>query len=285
MPSYDFAQGRFRAALLLARLRDVLAVAVVALFMFPLLWWALTSFKIPADIFNKDHEVWVFTPTLGNYAMLLPGVGPDQMNAANAFRDSLLIACGATLISLMAGIPAAFGLSRYPSRHKGKMLAAILLFRFLPPIALIVPVVQLAHQTGLFDTRLMVMLMHALLNLPVAVLMMKSFFDDVPTEIDDAAKLDGASGFMTMWKIVLPMVRGGIAATAILCFIFSWAEFLMALFLTVSFRTLPVQLSILSMGAWGPLAAMATATLIPCFLFILLVQKGLVRGLMLGMQK
>ncbi|TIX82638.1 MAG: carbohydrate ABC transporter permease, partial [Mesorhizobium sp.] len=130
-------------------------------------------------------------------------------------------------------------------------------------------------------------LIHALMNLPLAVLLMKSFFDDIPSEIDESAIVDGASRFMIFRRIVLPMAKGGIAATAVLCFIFSWTEFLFTL-TTTSVKTVPVVSStfVTSIGtAWGNMAALGAASIIPAFIFILLVQKHLVRGLTMGSLK
>ncbi|NBQ38642.1 MAG: carbohydrate ABC transporter permease [Alphaproteobacteria bacterium] len=145
--------------------------------------------------------------------------------------------------------------------------------------------IALLVTTGLFDTRIGVALMHTVFTLPVATLMLMSFFDDLPKELDEASRLDGATVFQFITRIAVPMIRGGVAATGILCFIFSWTEFLMSLFLSVSFRTLPVLLSILAMGMWGPLAALGTAAMLPGFAFILAMQKHLIRGLAMGLHK
>jgi multiple sugar transport system permease protein len=120
------------------------------------------------------------------------------------------------------------------------------------------------------------------------VLLLKSFFDDVPKDVDEAAMIDGATRWQTFWKVILPMVKGGVAATAVLCFIFSWTEFLLSLFLTTSIRTVPVKIStfVTSTGTeWGFITALGTSAIIPSFIFILLVQKHLVRGLTLGSLK
>jgi multiple sugar transport system permease protein len=127
-----------------------------------------------------------------------------------------------------------------------------------------------------------------LINLPLAVLLLKSFFDDVPREIDEAALIDGASRGQTFWRVVLPMMRGGLAATAVLCFIFSWTEFLLSLFLTTEIRTVPVKISTFVTSTateWGYITALGTSAIVPSFIFILLVQKHLVRGLTLGSLK
>jgi multiple sugar transport system permease protein len=142
---------------------------------------------------------------------------------------------------------------------------------------------------GLLDTYLGMILAHALINLPLAVLLLKSFFDDIPQEIDESAIIDGASRWLIFRRVVLPMARGGIAATAVLCFIFSWTEFLLALTLTqTGIKTVPVVSSsfVTSTGtAWGNMAALGAAAMVPAFIFILLVQKQLVRGLTLGSLK
>ena len=117
------------------------------------------------------------------------------------------------------------------------------------------------------------------------MLLLKSFFDDVPREVGEAALIDGATRAQSFRRIYLPLVRSGIAATAVLCFIFSWTEFLMALFLTTTIRLLPVQLSLVVTQTWGFTAALSTASILPGFLFILLVQRHLVRGLTMGLAK
>lgn len=286
-------------------LRDVVAVAVVGLFMFPLFWWALTSFKPTSDIFNKDEVVFFdFKPTLVNYQVTLLGKsraelaiesgntfgvgGASSYDSRQTIVDSLVVAIGSTILTILVGVSAAYSLSRMRFRGRQAYLNWILSQRFMPPIAIIVPIVFMFHYVGLRDTRLGLVFIDTLINLPLAVLLMKSFFDDVPVEVDEAAMLDGATRFQIFWKIVLPMVTGGVAATAVLCFIFSWTEFLLSLFLTNSIRTLPVKIStfVTSTGSeWGFISALGTSAIVPSFIFILLVQKQLVRGLTLGSLK
>jgi multiple sugar transport system permease protein len=286
-------------------LRDVVAVAVVGLFMFPLFWWALTSFKPTSDIFNKDEVVFFdFKPTLVNYQVTLLGKsraelaiesgntfgvgGASSYDSRQTIVDSLVVAIGSTIMTILVGVSAAYSLSRMRFRGRQAYLNWILSQRFMPPIAIIVPIVFMFHYVGLRDTRLGLVFIDTLINLPLAVLLMKSFFDDVPVEVDEAAMLDGATRFQIFWKIVLPMVTGGVAATAVLCFIFSWTEFLLSLFLTNSIRTLPVKIStfVTSTGSeWGFISALGTSAIVPSFIFILLVQKQLVRGLTLGSLK
>jgi multiple sugar transport system permease protein len=189
---------------------------------------------------------------------------------------------------------AAYAISRMMFRGRNSYLNWVLGQRFMPPIAILVPLVTIYKTAGLRDTDnlymgyLGLMMIYALMNLPIAVLLMKSFLDDVPKDVDEAAMIDGATRFQTFAKIVLPMVKGGIAASAVLVFIFSWTEFLLSLFLTTEIRTVPVKIQtfVTSTGnEWGFIAALGTAAIIPSFIFILLVQKNLVRGLTLGSLK
>ncbi|MCB1377588.1 MAG: carbohydrate ABC transporter permease [Alphaproteobacteria bacterium] len=267
-------------------LRDTLAVLVVAAFMFPLFWWGLTSLKPASAIFDKDRLVWFdFAPTFGNYWVTLFGGGPAFFASQAALRDSTLVALGATLLTLSAALPAAWAVSLRRFEFKRTYLLWVLFQRIIPPIAIVLPLVFLYHQAGLRDTRSGIIFAHAAVNLPFAILMLKSFYDEVPRSVAEAAMLDGATRWQIFWRIYTPLVRGGIAATAVLCFIFSWTEFLMALFLTTTIRLLPVQLSLVVTQTWGFTSALSTAAIIPAFVFILLTQRHLARGLTMGLQK
>lgn len=281
------------------------AIVVVGLFMFPIFWWGLTSFKPISAMFNKDKVVYFdFQPTLANYQVTLLGKsraeigiesgntfgigGASTYDSRQTILDSIIVAVGSTVVAIVIGLLAAYALSRLEFRGRQGYLNWILSQRFMPPIAIIVPVVFMFHYLGLRDTHLGLILIDALINLPIAVLLLKSFFDDVPKDVDEAAMIDGASRFQTFIRIVLPMIRGGVAATAVLCFIFSWTEFILSLFLTNSIRTLPVKITtfVTSTGSeWGFISALGTSAIVPSFIFILLVQKQLVRGLTLGSLK
>lgn len=267
-------------------LRDVAAISVVSIYVAPILWWGLSAFT-PSDALLDPRRALTFDykPTLEYFALTLFGEGGSIYDSRDSLRDSLIVALLSTLISLAAAIPMAYALSTFAFRHKSRVVLVVLLQRFLPPIAVIFPLVMLYHSVGLLDTRLGLALAHAALNLPFAILLMKSFFDDVPPEVSEAAKLDGASRWQAFTRIVLPLVKGGIAATAVLSFIFSWTEFLLSLFLTQNLRLVPVQAGILIMNMWGLISAMTTAALVPAFIFVLLVQKHLARGLTMGLYK
>ena len=287
------------------RLRDATAIIVVALFMFPLFWWGLTSIKPTSAIFNKDEVVFFdFQPTAVNYAVTLLGRSRSDIGTANGdtfgvggassydsrqtIVDSTVVAVGSTILTLLLGVPAAYSLSRMRFRGQQGFLNWILSQRFMPPVAIIVPIVFMFHYLHLLDTLLGLIVIDTLMNIPICVLLMKSFFDDVSRDVDEAAMIDGATRAQIFRRIIFPLVKSGVAATAVLCFIFSWTEFLMSLFLTNSIRTLPVKIStfVTSTGTeWGFIAALGTSAILPSFIFILLVQKQLVRGLTLGSLK
>ncbi len=289
----------------LIALRYATAILITAVFMFPIFWWGLTSIKPTSAIFNKDKVVvFDFEPTLINYRVTVLGENPSELTGGstgsgttmgtggeNSFDgrktivDSIVVAVGSTIFTLFIALGAAYALSRMAFRGNQLYMNWILSHRFLPPIAIIVPLVFMFHDLGIRDTHIGLILVHSLINLPIAVLLLKSFLDDVPIDVDQAAMIDGATRWQSFRLVVFPMIRGGIAATAVLCFVFSWTEFLLSLFLTNEIRTLPVKITtfVTSTGSeWGFISALGTSAMLPSFIFILLVQRHLVRGLTMG---
>lgn len=285
--------------------RDILSVLIVLIFVFPILWWGLSSIKPYSAIFNKDGPVYTdFTPTSLNYRVVLLGQsrvesaiesggtygagGASSYDSRETIVDTIAISVGSTALTIFLATLAAYALSRMEVPGKQSFLFWILSQRFMPPIAIVIPIMFMFRDAALLDSRTGLILAHTLINLPLAVLLLKSFFDDVPKDVDEAAMIDGATRVQCFRRVVLPMVKGGVAATAVLCFIFSWTEFLLSLYLTTSIRTLPVKIStfVTSTGTeWGFITALGTSAILPSFIFILLVQRHLVRGLTLGSLK
>lgn len=281
-------------------LRTLLAWAIVLLFVFPLYYWVTVAFKDAREIFDTPPNVWVFSPTMKNFEEVfgislgfvnqqevLPGGGNFYM--APRLWDSIVIAVLSTGLAVAIATLAAYALSRLDFRGRHHFVTWVLSTRMLPPVAVAIPMFFIYKDFMLLDSYLGVILIHALMNLPLAVLLLKSFFDDIPREIDESALIDGASRWRIFRRLVLPMAKGGVAATAVLCFIFSWTEFLFVLTLTqTGLKTVPVVSSsfVTSTGtAWGNMAALGAAAMVPAFIFILLVQRQLVRGLTLGSLK
>lgn len=282
--------------------RYIVSLVVVGVFIFPIAWFALTSIKPISAVFNKDRVVvFDFKPTFENYRVTVLGgekqdlssgssiamgtSGKGAYDGRGSIMSSLVIAIASTFLATVIALLAGYALSRMKFWGSQGYLNWVLSQRFLPPIAIIIPLVFIFHDLGLRDTHFGIIIAHTMINIPIALLLLKSFFDDVPVEIDQAAMIDGATRFQCFYLVVLPMIKGGIAATAVLCFIFSWTEFILSLFLTNSIRTVPVKITtfVTSTGSeWGYISALGTAAIIPGFIFILLVQNHLVRGLTMG---
>lgn len=282
-----------------AWLRVLLAWVVVALFVFPLWYWITVAFKDAREIFDVPPNVFSFTPTLANFKAVFGGAftgsggevlpGGGNFNMAPRLWDSIVVAVGSTALAIAISTLAAYALSRMNFRGRHGYVNWVLSTRMMPPVAVAIPMFFIYRDLGLMDSYLGITLIHAVINLPLAVLLLKSFFDDIPIEIDESAIIDGASRWLVFRRVVLPMAKGGIAATAVLWFIFSWTEFIFVLTLTqTGLKTVPVVSSsfVTSTGtAWGNMAALGVAAMAPAFVFILLVQKQLVRGLTLGSLK
>ena len=285
--------------------RAIVAWLVALVFMFPLYWWVSVSLRTDAEIFHKPPKLIPSEHSLTSYKVVLLGISPsaeaiDSSGAVNwgesnatfalpSLFDSTYIALASTAVAVLVSLLAAYALSRMPFRGQHHFVFWVLSTRMMPPVAAAIPLFFLFRDLSLIDTYTGAIIVHTLMNLPLAVLLLKSFMDDVPREIDEAARLDGASRLQVFWNLVIPSIRGGIAATAVLCFVFSWTEFLFILSLTqAGVNTVPVAVStfVTSTGtAWGYMAALTCAAMLPAFIFIVLTQRHLVRGLTLGALK
>ena len=263
-------------------LRWVVIVLALAFFLGPVLWIAMTSFKSQREVFSFPP---VFIPEqidLRHFRAILSGAG------GRALRDSFMVASGATLLSLFVGVPAAYSISRF--RIGGDRLPMwILSIRMFPPVVAAIPLFLLYRQIGLHDTHVGLAVAYLTFNVPFVVWMMKGFFDDLPAELEDAALVDGANRWQAFVRIALPLSLPGLVSTALLCFVFAWNEFLLALFLTRStVITLPVALSSLVGGhqiLWGQIGALAIVAIVPVIILAFALQRYVVRGLTLGAVK
>lgn len=280
--------------------RTIAGWLVVGTFFFPIYFWTSVAFRDAKDIFNWPPIIAGFQPTMRNFeqvfgisfgfardASVSPGGGNFYMGPR--LWDSIVVASLSTVLAIVVATLASYALSRMNFRGRHDFVNWVLSTRMMPPVAVAIPMFFIFKQLSLLDTYIGIILIHGLMNLPLAVLLLKSFFDDIPAEIDESALLDGASRWTIFRRIVLPMAKGGIAATAVLCFIFSWTEFLFVLTLTqTGIKTVPVVSStfVTSIGtAWGNMAALGAAAIVPAFIVILLVQRHLVRGLTMGSLK
>lgn len=280
--------------------RAVVAWIVVAIFAFPVYYWFTIAFRVEREIMAIPPKLFDFTfsgksfeevfgISLGYGGTDGPLAGGGNFYMMPRLIDTIIVAVCSTALCIVIATLASYALSRMRFRGQHHFVFWILSTRMMPPVAVAIPMFFIYKQFNLLDTYTGIVLVHTLMNLPLAVLLLKSFFDDIPAEIDEAALIDGASRWLIFRKIVAPMAIGGIAATAVLCFIFSWTEFLFVLTLTqTGLKTIPVVSStfVTSTGtAWGKMAALGVGAMVPAFIFILMVQKNLVRGLTLGSLK
>jgi len=261
----------------------VLTVIVFGIILFPPFVLFLTSVKTDIDALAFPPK-WIFKPTIKNYVQIF-----QTSPFLRYILNSLIVASLNTFIALVLGSLAAYGLARYTFKGSENISFWILSIRMMPPVAAIIPLYIIMKNLHILDTPWCLVLIYLTFNLPFTVWMMKGFFEDVPREIEESALIDGCSEFDVFRKIALPLVSPGLAATAILVFIFSWNEFLFALILTgTRATTLPVGIILYMKETginWGYMTAGGILALIPVVIFTMLVQKHLVKGLTLGALK
>ncbi len=259
-----------------------IAWVATLIFFAPVAWMVLTSLHTEADAATNPPTLFSGL-TLDNYSALFDrGVGPYLINSAMASIIS-------TLLVLALAIPAAYALSIRPVEKWTDVMFFFLSTKFLPAIAALLPIYLLVKRIGMLDNIWVLVVLYTAMNLPIAVWMMQSFLSEVPKEIMEAAEVDGAGVLRVIWSVVVPIVTPGIAATSLICFIFSWNEFLFAVNLTATVSgTSPVFLVgfISSQGLFlAKLCAAATLVSLPVLIAGFAAQDKLVRGLSLGAVK
>ncbi len=252
--------------------------------LFPILWMVLSSFK-PPDMVQAIPPIWSFTPTLQNYNDALNGTA----SMGTLITHSLAVAVLTTLLTLAAGLPAAYALTRVRFRGRrfvGNWILSTIMF---PPVVSAIPVFIIVGRLGLMDTYPALVIPYAAFNLPIIIWMLRSFVQQIPQEIEEAALIDGSSHVMIVRRIILPLVAPGLAAAGILCFLFSWNEFLFALTLTRSaVKTAPVGISQFTgmYGTqWGDLTAASTVIAAPVLVMTMILRRRIVQGLTFGAVK
>ena len=238
----------------------LLVYAVFAIF--PLIWMLLISFKSDTEVFTTT---FLFHPTLSNYTAVLL-----ESNYVQYMKDSLIVAGGSVLVSVVVGIPAAYALARYNFNRKEDLAFQILSFKFAPEILVVLPLFMIYQKIGL-------------------IWVVRGYFEDISVEIEYAAQVDGYTWYQIFFKMLMPLVKPGIVAAALLSFIFAWNSFTFPLILASS-KVQPITVAITKyLGTdtahYGQLAVAATVSAIPAIVFALCIQKHLVRGLSFGAVK
>lgn len=262
----------------------ILAWTVGIVFFFPIFWLVLTSFKTDADAV-KPEFLFTFTPTLENYLNMTENY--DYWRFA---INSVITSTFATAFTLFVGVPAAYAMAFNPSKHTKDILMWMLSTKMLPAAAVLYPMTFLTKNfLGIFDTHFLIILVLSLINLPIVIWMLFTYFKEIPKEIIEAGKMDGVSTWGEIRSILLPLAWGGVASTALLCFIFCWNEAYWTVRLTT---TDAATLSKLIEGNrapeglfFGRLSAVSTAAIGPIVVLGWFCQRQLVQGLTFGAVK
>ncbi|MEO0490854.1 MAG: carbohydrate ABC transporter permease [Cyanobacteria bacterium P01_A01_bin.123] len=261
----------------------LLAWLVASLLFFPIFWMFITSFKTEVAAVATPPQIF-FQPTLENYAAV-----QDRAAYFNYAWNSIIVSVGATVLALVLGVPAAYAMSFFPTKRTKGTLLWMLSTKMLPPVGVLVPIYILGRESGLLDTRIGLIIIYTLINLPIVIWMIYSFFKEVPKEILEADRMDGATTYQEVVHVLLPLALPGIASTALLSIILSWNEAFWSLNLT-TFNAAPLTAFIASFSSpqglfWAKLSAASTMAIAPILLLGWMSQKQLVRGLTFGAVK
>jgi sorbitol/mannitol transport system permease protein len=257
-------------------------LATVILF-FPIFWMFLTSFKTEVEAVSLPPKL-LFQPTLENYVII-----QDRSDYFSFAMNSIVISVGSTLLALLLAIPAAYAMAFFPTKRTKGTLLWMLSTKMLPSVGVLVPIYLLFRNFNLLDTRVGLTLIYTLINLPIVVWMIFTFFRDVPKDILEAGRMDGASPRQEIFQILLPLALPGIASTGLLSIILSWNEAFWSLNLTTT-NAAPLTAFIASFSSpqglfWAQLSAASSLAIAPILIFGWMSQRQLVRGLTFGAVK
>jgi multiple sugar transport system permease protein len=259
-------------------------LTVYAIFaVFPIFWMLLMSFKSDAEVVTT---VFNFTPTMSNYQAVL--LRPDS-DYIRAFIQNFIVSGGAVLLTMLAGVPAAYALARYDFKNKEGWAFQILSFKFAPEILVILPVFLIFQRIGLYDTYFGLIWVYQLITMPLLIWVVRGYFEDISVEVEQAAQLDGYSWYAVFFKVLLPLVKPGLVASGLLAFIFAWNSFTFPLILSgMNVQTITItSLRYMASDAvhYGQVAVAAIIAVLPEIIICLFIQKHLVRGLSFGAVK
>lgn len=261
-------------------LLNLLLWAMIAAFVFPLFWLLLTSLKTRVDAFSYPPK-FIFTPTYDNYRKVL-----EDGTFLHYYWNSVKVSFLSTFFSLLLALPAAYALARFPMRKKEDFAFWVLSTRMAPPIMVILPFYLVFKQFNLLDTTFGLVLIYMTFSLSFILWMMRSYFESIPVDLEEAARIDGLSRLSAFLRVVIPLSAPGIAASCIFSFIMSWNEFLYSLILTgdkTKTATVAITGFITFEGIrWGEVAAAGIMVVLPVLVFGILIQKYLIQGMTMG---
>jgi multiple sugar transport system permease protein len=263
---------------------QLVAIMLLAIFILvPIYWMVSTSIKTGNQTFAMP-PVFIFQPTFEHYREIF-----TEGVVTKGLRNSLIVASLSTLLALLLGTPAAYAMARFDFRGKASLWFWIISNRFISPIVVALPFFLLARDLALLDSHLVLILTYLTFNIPLVIWLCIDQFRAIPRDIDQAAMVDGADQWQALRTVVLPLAIPGLVVAAILCFVFSWNEFLFALVLTrAEAKTAPVEAANFMTGfgvRWGAMMATGTLIVLPVVIFAAIVSRHLVRGLTMGAVK
>ncbi len=262
-------------------LRQLLVFVLIAGIGLPIFWIALTAFKLPREVFTLDHAL-VFTPTLDNFRILFQ----HPWNLDSKLINSAIVAVSTVAIAVPLALMAAYSFSRFDFPFKKSLFLLVIVSQFIPGAVVVLPFFLMFKEIGLLDTRTALVLVNLSIVMPYAIWMIKGFIDAVPLEIEESAKVDGASPLRVIGEIVVPAALPGVITAAVFSFTLTWNEFLFALILTKQ-HALTLPLGLIGFRTergdlWELMAATGILITIPMFLISLAVQKQFVQSLTAG---
>jgi len=260
----------------------VILIVAFLFFVLPMLWITYSSFRSQGAILSGSIVSSAKEYTFDNYKLVL-SIADFPIYFWNSLRIGLMVTAAAMVLSILG----AYGLSRYPLRGKNAYIMGVFSTQMFPIVLLLIPIV---FSIGLFNTSVGIMLGQLMLVLPFAVWMLKGYFDNMPKEIEDSARIDGCNLFQTLWRIVLPISAPGIMVAAFYSFVVSWGDFLVVSVISQSLKTATLTLALQRLSSslqlrWGQVAAATVLTIVPTILMFSFVQTRLVEGLTSGAVK
>jgi multiple sugar transport system permease protein len=267
---------------LIGRVSKTVLLLIYALFaLFPLVWMVIMSLKPDSQTFTTT---FIFSPTMENYSAVFL-----RSDYSHFFFNNLIVSISAVLLSLIVGVPAAYALARFQFKLKEDIAFTILSFRFAPEILVILPLFLIYQKTGLYDTYYGLIWVYQLITLPLLIWILRGYFEDISPDIEAAAQLDGYSWWQVFLQVLLPLVKPGLVAAGLLCFIFAWNAFTFPLLLSDARAQTSTVVALRFLASdtvhYGQVAAAATISALPEVILALLIQKHLVRGLSFGAVK
>jgi ABC-type glycerol-3-phosphate transport system permease component len=263
---------------------STLTIVVFVLFMLPIFWLMTTAFKFGRESFAIPPKWLSFDFTLRNFEAVLA-----NSNTGRYLLNSIIISSGAVVFSLLLGVPAGYAIARSRSRLLNLSSYFFLLLMMVPPVAMLIPFYLIMRDLHLLGTYLSLIILDTVFDAAFVVWMMRSYFADVPIEMEEAALVDGASHFRAFLSVALPLSMPGVVASALYVFIFSWNDFLFALMLT-SPRTKTIPLGILASFSaveisWGTMAVLSLFAILPALIVSLFLNRYFIQGATMGATK